>query len=157
MLVLIAGIWGLSKFQRTEVTDPAETVDYTAELAEARDAAPFEVLAPVPTLAGWRATSADWEGVGPEVSWHLGLLTGAGEYVGLEQGNAPADDFIEASTPATSPDDPVTVGGQTWDALVSDDGQEHALVQRVAGVTTVVTGTASVEELVAFAESLTAS
>lgn len=79
------------------------------------------------------------------------------DYVGLEQGNASATDFVQDHTPATDVVDPVDVGGKTWQVLVSEDGREHALVQLRNGVTTMVTGTAPLPELVAFAESLTAA
>ena len=154
VLVLIASIWALSRLTDRGTSDPATTVDYSASLAEARHAAPFDVLAPSPAPLGWRATSAEWDGVGPEVSWHLGFLTSDGDYVGLEQGNAPATDFVPASTPATQPADTVMVGAQRWQSLVSDDGDEHALVRQGRGVTTVVTGTAPVSDLLAFAASL---
>lgn len=157
VLVLIASSWALSRFQQRGATDPARAIDYTTELALARDAAPFDVLAPSPVPSGWRATSAEWDGVGPDVSWHLGLLTSTGEYVGLEQGNAPGPDFIDGHTPATEVAEPVRIAGETWQVLVSGDGEEHALVREATGVTTMVTGTAPVTELVAFAESLTAS
>ena len=157
VLALIVGVWLLSQFQDRGTPDPARRVDYTAELAEARRAAPFDVLTPSTVPAGWRATSVEWAGTEPDVSWHLGFLTPAEEYVGLEQGNASAADFITAHTPATEVADPVEVGGETWRVLVSEDGSEHALVQLGNGVTTVVTGTAPLPELIAFAESLTAS
>jgi len=157
VLVLIASVWVLSRFQHRGTTDPARTVGYTAELAEARESAPFDVLAPSPVPPGWRATSVQWDGADPEAaSWHLGFLTSTGEYVGLEQGNAPVADFVAGTTTATQPAEAVEVAGESWQGLVSDDAREHALVRRESGVTTLVTGTASLEELVTFAESLTA-
>lgn len=156
VLVLIASVWGLSRFQHRGTTNPAKTVDYTAELIEARESAPFDVLAPSPVPPGWRATSADWDGADPEAaSWHLGFLTSTGEYVGLEQGNAPVADFVADTTTASQPAEAVEVAGESWQGLVSDDGREHALVRRAAGVTTVVTGTAPLGEIVTFAETLT--
>lgn len=157
VLVLIASVWVLSRFQHRGVVDPTETVDYTADLAEARDSAPFDVLAPSPAPSGWRATSVEWDAVRPDVSWHLGFLTPEGDYVGLEQGNAPASAFVAANTPATQPGEAVRIGAESWQSLVSADGREHALVRRAEDVTTVVTGTAPLSELVAFAESLAAS
>lgn len=156
VLVLIASVWVLSRFQHRGTTDPAKTVDYTAELAEARESAPFDVLAPSPVPSGWRATSVEWDGADAEASsWHLGFLTSAGEYVGLEQGNAPVAGFVAGSTTASQPVEAVEIAGESWQGLVSDDGREHALVRRAPGVTTVVTGTAPLAELVAFTEALT--
>lgn len=156
VLALIVGVWLLSKFQDRGTPDPAGTVDYTAELAEARRAAPFDVLAPSPVPVGWRATSAEWDGGERDASWHLGFLTSSEDYVGLEQGNASAPDFVTGHTPATEVAEPVEAGGETWQVLVAEDGSEHALLQVRNGVTTMVTGTAPLPELVAFAEALTA-
>lgn len=156
-LLLIVAIWGLTRFQDRDVASPAPAVDFAAELATAREQAPFPVLAPRPVPDGWRATSVSWDGAGPEVAWHLGFVTGAGSdaaYVGVEQGNAPAAEFVAAHTPADLPADPVDIGGARWQALTSD-GDETALYRTAAdGATTLVTGTLPEAELVAFVESL---
>lgn len=156
VIALIVGIWALSRFQHRDIPDPARTVDFRSDLATARAAAPFDVLAPRAVPPGWRATSASWDGQGPTVSWHLGFLTPAGDYVGLEQGNAPAADFVDAHTPAVEPGAPVTIDGAQWQALSTSDGIEHALVRSQGAVTTLVTGTAPMAELESFAASLSA-
>jgi Protein of unknown function (DUF4245) len=155
---LIVAIWGLTWFQHRDPPNPAPTVEYQAELAQARGAAPFTVLAPDPAPVGWRATSVSWDGSAPEYAWHLGFLTGSGsgsdvDYVGLEQGNAAPSEFIAAATPANQPGPPVDVDGVSWQTLTSSNG-ETALVLPGDGVTTVVTGSASLDQLVVFAESL---
>ncbi|MEP6664918.1 MAG: DUF4245 domain-containing protein [Nocardioidaceae bacterium] len=152
--LVIVFVWGLTRFQHRGHADPAETVGYSAQLADARAQAPFDVLAPRPTPPGWRATSVTWQGAGPEVSWHLGFLTSRQEYVGLEQGNAIPREFIADRTPADVPGDPVDINGQRWQTLSS--GHETALVLEGDEVTTIVTGTASTAELIGFAESLSA-
>ena len=159
-LGLIAAVWGLTWFQHRDPPNPAPTVDYATELSQAREAAPFAVLAPDPP-PGWRPTSVSWDGTPPEYAWHLGFLTRSGDsgdsvdYVGLEQGNADPAEFVPASTPADRPGPPVTNGGQTWQTLTGSAG-ETAIVLNGKGVTTVVTGTAPLDELVAFAKTLTA-
>jgi hypothetical protein len=157
-LGLIAAIWGLTWFQHRDPPNPAPTVDYQAQLAEARSAAPFGVLAPNPAPQGWRATSVSWDGSAPEYAWHLGFLTGSGpdaDYVGLEQSNADPRDFLSSATPADQPGPPVTIDGVRWQTLSSSAG-ETALVLLGDGVTTVVTGTAPLDQLIVFATSLTA-
>ncbi len=158
-LLFIAVVWGLSRFQQHDPIEAAPTVDYSASLAQARAEAPFPVLAPYPVPPGWRATSATWNGAGPLVSWHLGLLTGEGaaaDYVGLDQGNEITRDFLAATTRADQPGSPVTIGGDTWDAYTSADGGEAALVLERNGVTTIVSGTADESVLQAYAASLSA-
>lgn len=157
-LAVIVFVWVLTRFQHRDVENPVETIDYTGQLAAAREQAPFDVLSPPTVPDGWRATSAEWDGVGPEVSWHLGFLTGeetTADYVGIEQGNAPEREFLAAVTPAQTPGDPVDVGGVDWQSYTDDSG-ETALVLTGDEVTTVVTGTVPVDELADFAASLTA-
>src|SRR4051812_12258136 len=132
----------------------AAAYDYRGDLLAAREQAPFDVLAPSTLPSGWKVTSARWTGAGPEKEWHLGVLTDDDEYVGLEQGNALSTSFIEEHTKADEPGEPVDIDGQTWQTLTA--GSETALVLSSDQVTTVVTGTASHEELVKFVESLTA-
>ena len=45
-LAVIVFVWGLTRFQHRDVDDPVEEIDYSAQLADARAAAPFEVLGP---------------------------------------------------------------------------------------------------------------
>jgi Protein of unknown function (DUF4245) len=151
---LIVAIWALSRFQHRDLPDPARPVNYTAQLAVARQSAPFDVLAPASTPPGWRATSVSWDGQPPDLTWHLGFLTAQDQYVGLEQGSAPSAAFVAASTSATEPGQPVKIGGQRWQTLSSTDSSVHALVRRTPGVTTVVTGTAAESQLESFAGSL---
>ena len=126
-LALIAAVWLLVQLQGEGQVEPAPTVDYTDELAEAREQASYDVWAPAPRPLGWRATSADFETAGPVQSWHLGFLTPAEEYVGLEQSNGSTSDVVQQSTPADQPGEAVTIGGQEWQTLTSGDG-ETALV-----------------------------
>lgn len=153
-LALMLAFWGMARLVNHDAETPVRVVDYAASLQSARAQAPFDVLAPAPAPSGWRATSVEWSGAGPEAAWHLGFLTSQDDYVGLEQGNAASRAFIAASTPADQPAQPVEIGGVIWGSLVSADGVEHALVLEEGEVTTVVTGTAAESELVAFAGTL---
>jgi hypothetical protein len=159
ILGLIAAIWALTWFQHRDPPNPAPTVDYQAQLAQARGGAPFPVLAPDPAPTGWRATSVAWDGTPPEYVWRLGFLTGSAgsddvDYVGIVQSNADPDEFLASATPADQPGPAVAIAGQRWQTLTS--GTETALVRAGPQVTTVVTGTASLDELIAFAQSLSA-
>jgi hypothetical protein len=156
-LALIGVVWALAKFQGAggEKIDPTPTVDYSAELADARQQAPFEVLAPEPPPKSWRATSVDFEVDGPIRTWQLGFLTPDEDFVGLTQSNASSDDVVEGATRADQPGAPVTVGGEQWQTLTSSE-DETALVFAGDDVTVVVTGTVDEAALVAFAESLRA-
>lgn len=151
---LIAAVWALSWFQHRAVPNPARTVDYRPALAVARAQSPFRVLAPEPAPRGMRATSVSWDGGGAQKSWQLGFVTDGGDFVGLYEGNGPAADFIDASTPAGTPGPPVSIGGVAWITLTDAGRGETALVRTNSGVTTVVTGTATQAALVSFARAL---
>lgn len=156
-LLLVAAIGLLSRVQHHDPPNPTPTVSFSAPLAQARAGAPFKVLAPDPVPPGWRATSARWEGSGPAVSWHLGLLTAKGsdaQYVGLDQSNDVPQEFIAATTTADQPGPRVTIGGQVWRTWTSADGHETALVQERPKVTTIVSGTASKAVLEGYVASL---
>lgn len=154
VLGLIVVVGGLSWLQRGQVADPARTVDYADTLVVARDQAPFHVVVPTRALPDLRATSVSWDPVGPRKVWHLGFMTSDHEYIGLYQGTGAVDAFVGSSTPATAPGPPVTVGGDAWRSLTSSDTNEIALVHTSRGITTVVTGTAGEDRLVAFAATL---
>ena len=161
-LVVSAGLMAvvglMTFFQARDTDDPTPPYDYSSDLAAARERAPFAVVAPRSLPEGWYATSADTTTSGPVYSWHLGLITDQDDYVGLEQSNEASTTFVAASTKADQPGDPVQIDGQSWQTLTS--GPETALVlvsDSTKPVTTVVTGTASEDELVAFAGSLTTS
>jgi hypothetical protein len=156
-LALIAVMWLLTRFQGagSEDADPAPTVEYADSLEQAREQADFDVLAPRPEPPGWRATSVEWEQAGPVQAWRLGFVTPSEDFVGVEQSNAASSAVVEAATPADRPGAPVSIAGETWQTLTTDGG-ETAFVLAGDDVTTVVTGTASREDLVAFVESLSA-
>lgn len=151
---LMVGVWGLTWFQRSDPDEPARTVEYAAVLSAAREQAPFHLVAPVPVPPGLRATSVSWDGVGRRLAWHLGFVTADQAYIGLYQGNGPADEFVSANTPATVADRVATISQVRWRILTDADRGETALVRTSNGVTTVVTGTAALTQLTRFASSL---
>lgn len=154
VLGLIAGVWALTLLQHRDVPDAARTIDYRPALTAARAQSPFRVLAPDPVPRGLRATSVSWDGIGARKSWQLGFVTGGGDFVGLYEGNGPAEDFIKASTPAGTPGPAVPIGGVAWTTLTDTGRGEMALVRTASGVTTVVTGTVDEAALVSFARAL---
>ena len=77
---------------------------------------------------------------GAEGSWHLGMLTDRRRYVGLEQSAGPVSSMVERFVdPEATQTGEVTVAGERWQTW-SDSGEDHALVRRVEGTTTLVVG-----------------
>lgn len=133
--------------------DPIRTVDPTGQLELARSQADYPVLAPVGLPADWKPTSARFDAEGDDAtSWFVGYVTPAGAYVALTQSDADPQEFIEAQTLQGALDGERSINGQAWIQYVS--GDQRSLVRTADGVTTVVTGTVSYEELQAFVERL---
>jgi hypothetical protein len=156
MTVLLAVVLAFVGFRALIRDDPEPSVgpvEYAgvAELAQAR--VDFDVLSPTTLPAGWRATSARHTETPPQ-SWHLGLLTDDNRYVGLEQARRPAPDMVSDFVDEDAVDEgSVTIDGRTW-TVFSDRGSDTALVRRERGVTTLVVGTVSQEELVDYVRTL---
>jgi hypothetical protein len=153
LLVLVVGAFVLVRDSlRTTPDNPVEPVEWRGSASYAREEADFELLAPRRLPPGWYATSVRFER-GRDQSWHLGMLTGEGRYVGLEQRDDSPSTMVEefVGDEAQQGDD-VRVAGQTWQAW-SDD-KDQALVREGRDVTTLVVGTASHEVLADFVRSL---
>ena len=155
MLVLLAVVGAFVVFRavnRNEPESPVRTVDYQQTLDYARDQADFPLPAPASLPEGWRATSVDF--VPEPLRWHLGLLTDEDRYVGLEQSRSSVDKMVETYVdPEAIRGKPVQVEGQTWRTW-TDEGGDTALTRETGEVTTLVVGTAGLDVLVDFVESL---
>jgi hypothetical protein len=142
MIVLVALIlvWvGFRALTSSTPDDPVQTVDYHQDVPAARRAADFHLLAP-PTLPdGWRATTVSFTDT-PVQHWHLGVLTDAGRYVGLEQGQQSVRSMVgQYVDKAPQRGAPVDVSGRRWSTW-TDSGGDLALVTQQGRTTTLVVG-----------------
>ena len=135
--------------------DPVRVVDPNPVVTGARATEPWPVLAPVGLPSTWRCTSAriDTAGDGQDVV-HLGYLTPATTYVGLEQSATKELAFVSEQTSGGVSAGSETIAGQTWQKLESPDGTQRSYVRSSGGVTYVVTGRADWTDLRAFTASL---
>lgn len=135
-------------------------VDYSATLTEARRVAPFTVLAPEKLPAEWRATSGDYSpsqvtGKAGVVLWHLGFVTPAEQYAGMEQSNDQLSELVKTELGAARQDGTSTVNGVTWQRWSGDHGRRAiTLVQDKVPI--VIHGTAQWAELEQLAGALRA-
>lgn len=150
-------------FTRNLGDHPVNVVDYRAELAKARQEAPYAVLAPTGLPTTWRPTQAEWVPRGatylndqPSVRnlWELGFLSPENIFIAVNQGDLQPEEFIELKTREGTPDGTSQLGGQEWQRRLSADGRTRSLVRSDPKVTTVVVGDASYEGLEAFASTL---
>jgi hypothetical protein len=131
-------------------------LDYTGTLAQARDSAPYDVLAPVGLPDSWVPTSARTGRDGVAFTWHLGLVTPAGDYAGVEQSDGDPEGLVAEVAEGGDDAGTVTIGGARWRKVDNGDPEKHALVLEGDAVTTVVAGGASWSELTELARSLQA-
>lgn len=142
MIVLVALVIAFVLFRdanRNDPANPVKAVDYAQAADYARGEATFDLVAPESLPDGWQATSARYV-PGRNDSWHVGMLTGEGRYVGLEQSDSSVRSMVEEFVdPEAAEGDPVDVDGSPWQTW-SDDGGDLALVREAGGTTTLVVG-----------------
>lgn len=152
LLAIVGLVVGFQRLLSAPPSNPVHALDYRPALAAARAAAPFHVLAPSGLPDGWAATSVHYT-PGSAAAWHLGVLTADRAYVGLEQSLDDTAAVLGEAAPGSVSDGTVEVAGDSWQ-LRRGPGNRTTLVRRVDGVTTVVTGDAPQDQLVAYAAGL---
>jgi len=141
-----------------ESQQPVQTVEWKPWLKAGRADGKLLMLAPAELPSGWRATSASYRsGVAP--AWHVGMLTGSGKYVGLEESAAIPAELVEqyVDKNATRGKD-VRIGDRTWQVW-TDAGGDYALLQDLRGTArdserVLVVGSADDAQIRDFAGSL---
>lgn len=125
---------------------------------ELRNIAPYVSWAPHALPPRWRCTSSRLTTT--PASWHVGYVTPSDQYAALEQSDeTPPDQFITRMT-NVNPTKPNSlkgireVAGAPWEEYFRVDKKQYSLVRRLPGVTLVVSGTASYDELAVLAGSL---
>ena len=161
LLVVVVLVVAVVAFRQAG-EEPAETpsVDWAAWVKAGRAEQRLMLFAPTSLPKGWRATSVDYAG-GAGAHWHLGMLTDAGKYVGIEESRDTTRELVEQyvdEDAVAGPD--VTVGGQAWQTW-TDSGGDYALVRSIevggtAYESVLVVGTASAGTIREFAATLTA-
>ncbi|GAA2131093.1 DUF4245 domain-containing protein [Kitasatospora kazusensis] len=134
--------------------DTVGAVDYRSAVASAKRGAPYPLLGPTGLAADWKATSVEYSPKDQKgyAVWHLGFVTPSGQYAAIEQSNAARDDVLATTVPGGKPDGDTTVAGQDWHRYQGT--HYRALTVQTGSATTVVTGTASYEELAQLAQAL---
>jgi hypothetical protein len=130
--------------------DPVREVSMSAPLMLANMQSSFPVEVPQ-DLDGYRLTSARFSGQ-PTPVWHLGYVTPETQYVEVEQSATSTLKFLKSQLGNTSPAGTVEINGSTWN--IYDGASKRALVRQQNGVTTAVSGTASLNELKTVAGTL---
>lgn len=154
VLVLVFVVVALSA--QDDSGEDLRPLDYSGVLARAQDTAPYDVLAPLGLPAAWVPTSARTGRDGDAVTWHLGLVTPAGDYAGVEQSDGDPESLVADLAEGGEDTGTVSISGLRWRKVDGGRPEKHALVLESEAVTTVVAGGASWAELRTLARSLQA-
>lgn len=131
LVVTVVAVLALVGFRAVFGDDeptPVREVDWTASVQHAREDGGLLVQAPARLPLGWKATSATYAG-GPRPTWHLGLLTDHGRYVGLEESGAQVADLVAEHVDADAErGEDVAIAGATWQSW-TDAGGDYAVAR----------------------------
>ncbi len=125
MVVTVLAVVALAGFRALTSHDdptPVRAVDYSAMVRAGRADHKLRVLAPPRLPAGWKATSASYQ-TGSDPTWHLGVLTDGGAYIGVEEGLGGLSDLVEehVGKSAQSGKD-VIIDDTSWHSWHAPDG-----------------------------------
>lgn len=135
--------------------DAVKLVDPAPILGVASAQAEFDVLAASGLTEGWRPTSARWEPTEKSESapvMHVGYVTPTDAYAQVVQSTARSAVFLDEQTDSGRQVGQQDVKGQMWERW--ERGDRRSLVLGTGAAITIVSGTASWEELGALAASL---
>ena len=149
---IILVLFAVGRLLTVTPDEPTRSVDYRSAVESSRTVADFELLAPDSLPKGWRATSVRFE----PGSWHLGVLTGDDDYVGLEQVEADPQRAVERFAKGSRDGVKITLEGETW-SLRTGPRADLTYLRRDGDMTIVVTGTAPRVVMERYISSLSAS
>ena len=141
---------------------PVKEVAWQPVLTTARTEAPFPVLAPTNLPSGWRATRVTWVQQGepflgqpsPRNLWQLGFLNPDDTFIDLNQGDAGVPELIDEQTRQGAADGESSIGGQTWQRMLSEDGRTRSLVLSDPEATAIISADLPYAALEAYASTL---
>lgn len=136
--------------EAVKVVDPAPFV------AVAALNAPFTVVAPTMLPEEWRPTSARWEATpksGADRVLHIGYVTPTDAYAQVSQSANTSAAYLAEQTDYGVADGKQSIAGVEWQRWES--GDRRSLVRLADGSATIVSGTATWDELIALVGALT--
>ena len=133
-------------------------VDVAAASVEVARESGWAISRPVGLPDGWKATSVrNVRSTDGLMTWHAGYQSPTGNYVALEQTKGATRGWIEAQTNRARQTGELDSAGRTWLTYERTPKIQRSLLSKQAsadGLTTLITGTGTFEELAAFAEAL---
>lgn len=125
-VLMVLAFAGFRALTRDNEATPVRSVDYATAVKGGRADGKLLVVAPKELPTGWKATSASYE-TGMSPAWHLGLLTDARKYVGVEEAQSSIEKLAQEHVdPAAERGKDVVIEGATWQTW-SDSGGDYAV------------------------------
>jgi hypothetical protein len=136
-------------------SDRAAPVDYSDVVSGFHQVTGKAALTPAALPAGWSANAAALTGPAAAEHMHVGFAVPGSEYAGLEESVAPAATFARSVVGASGaiPIDHLTLNGNRWLVSTSSRG-EYTLRRTTRGVSVIVTGSATPQQLQSLAAAL---
>ena len=156
-LLVIAAIMAVIVLMFPQVQPTPPDVDVVETAQQIEDSTGWTLLVPQDLPEGWTPTRAQYRrSTDGLMTWHAGFETPAGEYAALQQTLDATDDWVTTQVNRSPRAGELEVAGRTWERYDRTGKVQRSLVDRGGPqeMTTVITGTASWEELEEFAESL---
>jgi hypothetical protein len=145
---------GWLAFLRDEPDTPVAVMDPGPSIGRAAEYAAYQLQAPVDLPEGYRATDTDVRGTpGEPVTLGVDYVTPSDEYVGFVTSDDPEAAEVVDVLEGVEVRDVLPIGGRDW-SRGTTQRDETLLWWADAGVTVLVTGSASEEELVTVATAV---
>lgn len=151
-LVVVIGFVLVRGALRTNEPTQVPTVEYSHLLQSGKEDGKLLMLSPQPMPSGWRATSAQYRG-GAGPTWHLGILTSDGKYVGIDEARSSVGDLVAKVVREPEQGEPVEIDGTTWQSWRGETG-DYALTRAEEDVAIVVRGTTAATVVQGFVKRL---
>jgi Protein of unknown function (DUF4245) len=133
-------------------------VDIHATAVDVQHRTNWPIVEAVGLPQGWTPTSARYvRTTDGFMTWHAGYQLPDGTYVAVEQTKDPNRAWVEAQTNRAPRSGTVEAAGRTWTTFVRDTKVQNSLLDdpKTSGdLTTLITGTASLEQMADFATYL---
>lgn len=156
-LLVIGAIMALLVVMFPRIQPAAPDVDVLETAQQVEQSTGWAISAPRDLPDGWVATRAQYlRSTDSLMTWRAGYQTPEGDYVALQETVDATDAWVAQQVNRSPLVGQVEVAGTSWDQYDRDGKIQRSLVRRGGSgeITTVITGTASWEELQVLAESL---
>jgi cytoskeletal protein RodZ len=160
LVLIILGVVWWTTFRQSADVEPVKQIDPSTTVQLAANRADYPLLVPTDLPRGYRPTSARTDagnaGEGDPVTLEIGYVTPSDEFAQYVVSDDPRDDAVTSLLGDATAAGSVQIAGDTWTRAtrLHEQDEETVLSRTVDGVTVVVSGSASDEELETVAGSV---